>query len=161
MFIFGLLCSLLAVSAARAQNQNTQYDISETEKKQVVELVGRRLVDFYIYPDVAREMSAAISKNLEDGVYRPIEDSRDFAARLTRDLQAISRDGHLEVWFDPQLIIENKKAASKRKQESAEVLQKRIKEAQKDNFGFKEVKILEGNIGYLNLTRFYDTKDGG
>jgi hypothetical protein len=161
LYFFSLLFCLLIVSTVAGQTDNQALRLSETEKKQVVDIVGKRLLDFYVYPDTARQMAAALSKNLEDGVYKSIEDPRDFAVRLTQDLQSISRDGHLKVWFDPQLIMEQKKEASKRKNESAEVLQKRIKAAQKDNFGFKEVKILEGNVGYLNLTRFYETKNGG
>ncbi|HEX8246775.1 MAG TPA: S41 family peptidase [Pyrinomonadaceae bacterium] len=160
LFLFALVCCLLTATNMQAQNQNTQYNVSENEKKEVIEMVGKRLVEYYVFPDVARQMSAALSKNFDDGVYGSIKDAREFAMTLTRDLWNISRDGHLEVWFNPQLVLENKNAAGKQGEVSAEGLQRQIKEAQRDNFGFREVKILDGNIGYLNLTRFTDTKLG-
>lgn len=160
LYFFPLLFCLLFVSTAAAQTENQALRLGEDEKKQVVDTIGKHLVDFYVYPDVARQMTAIILKNLDDGVYKSIVDPRDFAVRLTQDLQAVSRDGHLKVWFDPQLVLDNKKAASNQKQESAEVLQKRIKQAQRNNFGFREVKILEGNVGYLNLTGFTDPELG-
>lgn len=153
-------CLLLTTSTMQAQDQNTQYNISESEKKEVIKLVGKRLIEFYVYPDVARQMAAALSKNFDDGLYNSIKDARHFAMTLTRDLRNISRDGHLDVWFNPQLVLENRNAAGKQKELSAEVLQKQIKEAQRNNFGFKEVKILDGNIGYLNLTSFTNPELG-
>lgn len=161
LFLFALVCCLLlTISTTQAQNQNTQYDISENEKKEIVKLVCERLVELYVYPDVARQMAAALSKNSDDGAYNSIKDARDFAVKLTEDLRSISRDGHLDILFDPQLVLDNKKAAGKQNKPSAEVLQRQIKEAQRSNFGFREVKILEGNIGYLNLTRFINPELG-
>lgn len=36
-----------------------------------------------------------------------------------------------------------------------------IRQMRRDNFGFQEVKILEGNIGYLDLREFMDPKYAG
>ena len=157
LFLFSLASCLLFASIAAAQTQGNL--INETEKKQVIEVVGKRLVDFYIYPDVAGKMAALLSKNLDDGVYKSIGDPKIFANQLTKDLFAVSRDKHLEVWFGPELVIKTKKEASGK--ETVESIDRKLESGRKDNFGFKEVKLLEGNIGYLNLTRFYDVKYGG
>jgi C-terminal processing protease CtpA/Prc len=45
--------------------------------------------------------------------------------------------------------------------ESDEVDSDYLRQAQQENFGFKEVKIIDGNIGYLNLSRFYHASIGG
>lgn len=68
LYFFPLLFCLLFASTAAAQTENQTSRISEDEKKQVVDTVGRRPVDFYVYPDVARQTAAIISKNLDDGV---------------------------------------------------------------------------------------------
>lgn len=157
LFLFSLALCLLFASTAAAQTQGNL--ISETEKKQVIDAVGKRLVDFYVYPDVAGKMAALLWKNLADGVYKSISDPKIFANRLTGDLFAVSRDKHLEVWFGPELVIETKKAASRK--ETVETTKEELERGRKNNFGFEEVKLLEGNIGYLKLTRFYDVKYGG
>jgi hypothetical protein len=42
------------------------------------------------------------------------------------------------------------------KTDSLDLIHKDFPNARRDNFGFKEVRVLDGNIGYLNLTKFYD-----
>ena len=157
LFLFSPAFCLLFASMAAAQTQGNL--INETEKKQVIDAVGKRLVDFYLYPDVAGKMAALLSKNLDNGVYKTIDDPKIFANRLTGELFAVSRDKHLEVLFGPESVSETKKEASRK--ETVETINSELERGRKNNFGFKEVKLLEGNIGYLHLTRFYDVKYGG
>lgn len=157
LFLFSLAFCLSFASMAAAQTQGKLID--ETEKKQVIDAVGKRLVDFYLYPDVAGKMAALLSKNLDNGVYKTINDPKIFANRLTEDLFTVNRDKHLEVLFGPELVSETKKEASRK--ETVETINGELERGRKNNFGFKEVKLLEGNIGYLHLTRFYDVKYGG
>jgi C-terminal processing protease CtpA/Prc len=67
-------------------------------------------------------------------------------------MRVIANDGHLWVRYEPELIAMIKKAEADG--EDKELEEYMLREMKNINYGFKEVKILPGNVGYLNLTRF-------
>jgi hypothetical protein len=144
-----ILVFIIFPSFARAQNI-----VSENEKREIVESIGKRLQESYLYPETAKKITIEISENLENGVYKSINEPNEFASRLTTDLYAVSKDLHFRVVFDSQWVSETRKASDPNYKR--ELLGKEIAAAQKENFGFKEAKLLEGNIGYLNLANFQD-----
>ena len=131
--------------------QGPAQKLSGAEKKAVVEAVVSVLQKQYVFPETARKMGELIRKNLKAGKYQSIEDPQAFAAKLTEDLRSISRDRHLGVRFAPERIREMK-ASDEVKKKAAQEFQKKM--ARIDNYGFKEIKILEGNIGYLKFNYF-------
>lgn len=154
-----LTACLLLVPEILCQAQYNPSHVTNDEKKQVIDSVGRRLNEFYIYPTVAGKIVSLISKNLENGVYDSINDPNEFAAKVTQDLVSVSNDKHLKVEFDPEWILESRKTVNQPK--SLELLSRELPKWRRGNFGFKEVKMLDGNVGYLNLTAFHYTEYGG
>ena len=76
-----------------------------------------------------------------------------FAAKITEDLAAIHKDEHLHIWYNPEWIKNEKQRADL--DEVAILREKR--EERTVNYGFEEIKIHPGNIGYLKLNSFsYD-----
>jgi C-terminal processing protease CtpA/Prc len=53
------------------------------------------LEDNYVFPDTARRYAAMLQTNLAAGRYTGFLDAGAFAERVTADLQAVARDGHL------------------------------------------------------------------
>ncbi len=152
-----LLSFWLGFSSLKAQPM-----IDAEERKAVVEDLSKELNQSYVFPEVAREMSALMKKKLEAGKYKSLDNPIDFGDQLTADLQSISHDKHLRVNFNPD---QNKGMRSGRGQESEEDREKRMdamrKQMQRGNYGFKEVKILEGNVGYLDLRGFMNPAEAG
>lgn len=72
---------------------------------------------------------------------------------------SVSNDKHFQLLFDPDWVTDSRKAITK--QEKDELLNRDLASWKKDNFGFKEVKILDGNIGYLNIESFRNPKYDG
>ncbi len=68
---------------------------------------------------------------------------RGLAEKFTEDLQAVTRDKHVRINF---LV----KDEDSKPTNSIVDIDKRFK-----NYGFEEVKIMEGNIGYIDLRLFY------
>jgi hypothetical protein len=52
----------------------------------------------YVSPEVGEQAAAAIEKALADGEYDELEAPKDFAAKLTADLRAVTADKHVEVF---------------------------------------------------------------
>lgn len=131
-----------------------QKELTNTQKNTIVQLVSENLLETYIDFDLAKEMSKEIKQHVKSKKYNAITNPLEFSKVVTQDLQKISRDLHLKLNFEPKRI-----AQSKRKM-PAEIKRKRDKmmaiKMAEINYGFSEVKVLNGNIGYLNLRMFAD-----
>ena len=131
--------------------QNDIASVTEEEKKQVLDSITSILERDYVFPEVALEMNAFVKKRFNEGAYKKINDPFAFGQILTSDLQQVSKDKHLRVRFEPENIA-NRRNAAVSESDSIRLAQSRLKQARSENYGFKKVEILEGNIGYLELT---------
>lgn len=130
--------------------------LSKNEKKEVVASVGRLLEDIYVFPEIGKKMNALLNKNLELGKYDSITDPNVFSQTLTEHLFTISNDKHLGVTLIPELKEMSSKTFATDDMEQA--MKERLDKLGGNNYGFKEFKILEGNIGYLDLRIFHYPK---
>src|SRR5687767_8573684 len=129
--------------------------IDGSEQKKVIDSVGHLLANNYIYPDVAKKMNYHLQENYTKGTYNSTTTAVSFANQLTSDLQSISKDKHLKVNFNPGMAAQMRKA-----QASGQPPSPNLDAMRMNNFGFKEIKLLSGNIGYLDLRGFTDAQYG-
>ncbi|HOW25328.1 MAG TPA: S41 family peptidase [Bacteroidales bacterium] len=129
--------------------------IDRAEQKLVVDSVCTILNANYIYPETARKIEVLLQDNLLKGVYDPLTDPEVFAGQLTNDLQSVSSDKHLWVGYNPEQIALLKK--SQENPDDKEYERLLLDQLRKNNFGFRELKIMEGNVGYLELNQFSGT----
>src|SRR5690606_18852889 len=73
--------------------------ITDIQKRETVDGILKVLQTRYIFAEVADSMQNFVINNLQSGKYDSITTGSDFAFRLTRDLQQISKDLHLKVEF--------------------------------------------------------------
>lgn len=154
-----ILLSLLFTITVTAQDQKEEIKpLSTKEKKEVIDSFSSLLKTNYIFPDIADKMSQLIAGKLLKGDYNAINNPVQFAKQLTTDLQSISKDKHLRAGYNPQVV---KELRSQSGNNNDEVPARFLESMRKANYGFSEVKILEGNIGYLDLRGFVNTRFGG
>jgi len=139
--------------------QEKEPQISKQEKEQVINRIGEILNNLYVYPEKAKEMSSHITEKLKNGDYVKIASPQEFGSRVTNDLREISKDLHIRVVFGPEFVERLRR--EKENRNDPELIKLRLKELRKTNFGFKEVTILPGNIGYLDLWQFAGTQYAG
>ena len=144
-----LLSMLFFFAAAKAQEQPQPLDAGEMQA--VVNAAADALAKQYVFPDVARKMGDLVRRNLKAGQYKALTDPQAFAERLTADLRSVSRDRHLVVGFAPERILEMRTPDEAKKKAALEY---RKKADRMDNYGFREVRLLGGNIGYLKFDYF-------
>lgn len=156
-----IFCFLLIIPAkSMAQSNANQTDpVTKTEQQKVIDSISVLLNKNYVFPDVAKKMSDLISSNLKNGSYASITNPVLFSERLTADLLSISKDKHIRVGFNPAFIKELREADKNPGQE--EIPPSMLEEWKTSNYGFKEARILDGNIGYLDLRNFMDPSVGG
>jgi retinol-binding protein 3 len=153
-----VLFSTSLVYCQRAHSQAAQQDLSIVEVAVTIDSVNSIFKRNYIFPEVADKMAQTLNANLKQGQYKSLTNPTEFARRITKDLQSVSNDKHIRVVYDPQVIAAEKKAVTDEDRRRLEL--DRAAELKAENYGFREIKILEGNIGYLDLGMFADPRYG-
>lgn len=133
---------------------------AQTIDKQAIESTVTKIASFikekYVFERKGESISHLLLKELEQGKFSKNKDWQSLATNLTTTLQSISNDGHMYVRNEPktvQELIEAEKSPKKDTQNQTTYDPFFYGEdAIKKNFGFKEIKILEKNIGYIRLS---------
>jgi hypothetical protein len=155
--LISVVCTFFLNFTVFAEDQVSS--VNKKEQTEVIEAISKQLQDNYIFPKVADKMASHVKKQQKKGRYNKISDPIEFADQLTKDLISISKDKHIRVMFNPEAIARQKLAVTDEEQKT--LRQNQIDHAKRANFGFNEVKILDGNIGYLDLRSFSDTSYAG
>lgn len=139
--------------------QDIDTGLTSKQISVVIDSIGNKLKANYIFPEVADKMAEKIETNEQNGLYKSVDDPREFANILTEDLRSISKDKHIRVTYDPERIMEFNQRVTP--EDSIKFLNNYVTNLKRNNFGFNEMKILEGNIGYLNLRSFSNVEYAG
>ncbi len=116
-------------------------------RARVLESAAAAFDTSYVDAAIGRKMATVLRKHASRGDYRDVRYGDDFASRLTRELQEISGDKHVEVRFSYFL----RPAEPAAKQTAAEA--RRLAGI---NCGFEKAEHLPPNIGYLKFNMFAD-----
>ncbi len=151
-----LALSFVMIQNVYAQDKDTKKALTTKEKNTIISAIKTHLNTSYVNSEVSNKMITELNTNLRTKKYEDIINPSGFAKILTQDLQGVSKDLHLNVRFEPKRIAQKKHVISeemKLKREKGMAMQ-----LAEINYGFTETKILNGNIGYLNLRLFADIK---
>ena len=137
-------------------NQPPDLPIDAATKTQIINDLTKELNESYVFADVAKKMETDVKQRLQNKEYDKITSSREFAEKLTGDLQGVSKDKHLRVRFsfDKIPVRQDKREPSKEEMENY------YRSARQINFGFEKIERLQGNIGYVDLRGFSDAEAG-
>lgn len=149
-----LLTSGFLLTGLLVFGQSQTISIDRKEKEQVIDSISALLANYYIFPEKTPPAISLLKANFKKGAYDKYTDPHTFADKLTEDVVSVIHDRHFHVYFDPEAIAEERKAVSQK--DSAPLIQNEIARGAAHNFGFKEIKILDGNIGYVNIDGFED-----
>jgi len=154
-----LALALISPTSADAQKVIVRGDedkaIDSRMQAEIIDSVSQALNEIYVFPDVAREMEKCLRKQYKEKAYEDIGSLMEFAQKLTEDLREISHDKHLGLMFAPDAML----AAMEGDTLTDEEKERRLEERRRDNFCFKEVKLLNGNVGYVDFRCFSNAAD--
>jgi retinol-binding protein 3 len=157
-----VLFTFLVQFSSAALAQQVPLALSSKEMSATIDSICEKLQKNYVNPEVADEMANFLKTNFKNNHYISMVEPSSFAQRLTKDLQTISKDKHLSVIYNPSVIAREQALTEKdRARLEVEENDELLKGLRRDNFGFREVKILDGNIGYIDLREFADPKYSG
>lgn len=152
MKYFFPLLFLLTLNVSAQDQKLTKEEISTA-----VDSLSANLNRIYVFPEKAKEMSDLIQKNKKEGKYDLLTHPMEFSEQITKDLISVSNDKHIRFMFSPDRVA----MMRERMNETEPNIEEMKKDLGQENFGFKEVKILDGNIGYIKLNGFTDASVGG
>lgn len=104
--------------------------------REVVEALAVKLHDEYVFVEVADEMARALRATLGTDLCTAGRTARELSRRLTTELQALSHDKHLRVFYGAPMGGGPARASSENPGVG----------------GVRKHEILEGNVGYLETT---------
>ena len=134
------------------------FKLTQQDHKEIVDRISILLEENYLFPEIGKEIGVYLQKQLKEQKYDELSNPKLFAKQITSDLQQINHDKHLSLVFDPQRVKDLRIEESQPSEEELrEIEQKRIERRRRNNFGFRKVEILEGNVGYLDLRSFRST----
>jgi hypothetical protein len=150
--------TLLTCSTLLAQMSPPADILADAAKRaEIIDSVSAALNRTYVFPDVARQMDEFVRAQMADGAYDELDTVAEFAQALTRDLRSISNDRHLGVMYASPAIVARMSA----ERDEEEVERERLENYARTNFNFKQVELLEGNVGYLRFDSFVGAEWAG
>ena len=129
---------------------------NEDYKKDVLEKVEKLSESKYVLPDKASIYAEEFRRLHESGHYSSIKTLKEFADQVSSDLVAITKDKHISFREIKSTTGADTPESSLRHPIRYHLL------GIKENKGFSKIEWKDGNIGYLDLRRFYtyaDVKD--
>ncbi|OXB23679.1 hypothetical protein B0A80_09430 [Flavobacterium tructae] len=144
VFLFVLTCLILP----NANGQ--QKKITEKFKKETILKIDSLIQKEYIFPDQAKLIAAHLKKSYKENKFKKYDLLDSFAVALTKEIRLVNNDKHLRV--KPKFVPDNKNTNAAK--DSYEIYLHNLTDNRKLADGFREVKILDGNIGYLNFKYF-------
>lgn len=119
--------------------------------RHLIDTVNLRLKNNYVFPEKADLIAKFLKSQVKKKTYALLsKDPRKLAEQIQADIYNVHRDPHMFVNYDPSFAERNKDAA---KPNDEEMLENR-RYWQENNYSFKKVELLPGNIGYFPFNNF-------
>ena len=124
-------------------------------KKSVLQKIASLIESKYVLAEKAKSYAAEFKKMVKAGAYASLTDAREFAEKVTADLQTITRDKHVSLRRIEASDIGEKAVGALH--HPVRLHRLRLKE----NTGFHKLEWINGHIGYLDLRRFWAIEAAG
>ncbi len=150
-----LICYYLLLCGIFIQAQPINI-LKQTDKKAAIDSLCILLNTYYVSAEKATQITNILQTNFKNGNYDKLTNPNLFTDSINETMRLISKDKHLNLAFDPEGIKAQLKAEmSVVAANESENLQKYLSQIKRQSYGFKEIKMLEGNVGYLRIDNFF------
>jgi hypothetical protein len=137
---------IVVITASLLHAQSNTLD--HAARSRLIERVLKEIAAGYIYSEKAPDIAREIHRHEEGGIYDTTS-GEEFARRLTKDLQSAAHDLHFDIDYSSDVLPQEPLALT------APTREDRLDAGKDDNYGFRKIEILEGNVGYIAFDAFY------
>lgn len=124
--------------------------LNNTEITDITTQIGTLILSHYVVTAERQKIVDQFQLKAKSGRYQLIHNPDSLAQVLSQDLRTISNDKHLYVRY-----LKNDAAT---KDDAADWEKEELEREKRFNYGFREVQILDHNIGYLKIIEFMHPK---
>lgn len=137
--------------------------LADSQRREVIQNIATAAEERYVDPAGGAKIAAHLRKQFAAGVFDKHSDPIEFAAAITKSLREAVQDVHLRAVYEPNRATSTVQRVAAPSgttpQGSGPRSFNRIdprSEAQiaRSNYGFEAAQRLDGNVGYLKITRF-------
>lgn len=154
--LVGVVLAIAIPAAAQPRQPDAKLDAAV--RTQVIDAALAALSRSYVFPEVAAKIDVAIRERVQAHAYDRVTSSLAFAEALTKDLQAVSHDKHMRVFYRAQPVPDDPPPGAA---PSAADQARLHTFAQRTNAAFVKAERLDGNIGYLRIDGFLPPEECG
>lgn len=144
LFVFIFLFPLIG------QNKFTPVILDNKATDILVDSLASQIKKYYVFKEQAIKINDYLKKRCKAGLYYGINDPHILAGVLTKEVSSIFQDEHFHVEYNPELANE----LSGDIEDVPKMVEEKLRIDRERNFGFKKVEILNGNIGYIEISSF-------
>ena len=120
---------------------------------EMVTTISTLIEENYVLKAQGELIAATLRKDFSQGRFSKAQNLKQLDSTLTKSLRESSNDYHLYTWNNKKIVDQLQAASSEEKETSGAKSFFNDEAAYDANFGFKKIEILEGNIGYIELTQ--------
>lgn len=127
--------------------------VDQADKEKIIREISKLFEEKYVISEVGEKCAKDIISALQSNVYDTLTDAKEFAKKLTADLQKMTGDRHIKFrLIEASDIGENQEGSLHHPVRLFRLMQK-------EHVGFTRFDWLEGEIGYLEIRRFYNPSE--
>jgi retinol-binding protein 3 len=154
VFVFVLAIAVPALIAQPARP--APPTVNAQDRAAIIDDITAALNEIYVFPETAKKMEEHVRRQLKSGAYDRLDSLEAFTQKLTEDLRSVSKDLHLSVAWNPEPPATEAGGPTPEERQARYAAQLR-----RDNYCFRKVERLAGNVGYLKLDCFAQADLGG
>lgn len=150
-FLFSLVIYFITCQCYSQQKEST---LLPADKKEIIEKLNSILSERYVFEKTAAKITQTLKSNLEAGKYQTQNEPQNFAEAVNKDMSEMTSDRHLMLEYNPGFAAELQDKINNPDKYEREKSAK----LERNNYGFREMKLTPENIGYLKFNSFPDLK---
>jgi hypothetical protein len=135
--------------------------LDKAQKQAVVDEISTLLNQNYIFAETAKKVEESLRAKMVAGDFDTLTAAPDFARAVAAAILEVSKDRHTGFVYNPAMAEDLRRLMGRSEEEAKKVRERQLLESRRDNFGFRKVERLPGNIGYLDFRVFESPADAG
>ena len=135
--------------------------LDAAKKQAIVDEIATLLNKNYIFAETAEKLGDALRTKLAAGGFANVNEAPAFAQAVSQLLLDVGKDRHMGFAYNPAMAEDLRRLMGRSEEEAKKVRERQLEEARRDNFGFRKVERLPGNIGYIDFRVFQSPSDAG
>lgn len=135
--------------------------LDQARKQAVVDEIASLFNKNYIFADTAKKVEGALRAKLAAGEFDKAATAPDFARAVSAVILDVSKDRHTGFAYSPAMAEDLRRLMGRSEDDAKKVRERQLEDSRRDNFGFRKVERLAGNVGYVDFRVFESPSDAG